>query len=74
MTDELVQPAHGPDSYWSDTMVPSRGQYRTIAVLALDLLGVEVPAHRLDASIVISATIPSTGVVLWPSHGKQAGC
>lgn len=45
---------HGPDAYWSTDLAPSRGQLSTIALLACELLGIDRPAHRLDASIVIA--------------------
>ena len=54
MSDELRSSVHGPDQYWSDKLPPSRGQYQTIAVLALQLLEVEAPQSRLDASIAIT--------------------
>ncbi len=44
----------GPDGLWSEDLPPSRGQLATIAALALELLGVDQPAHRLDASITIT--------------------
>lgn len=46
--------AAGPDGYWSEDHPPSRGQYRTLAVLALELLGVPEPGSRLDASVAIA--------------------
>lgn len=54
MPDALRTAAAGPDAMWSTDLPPSRGQYQTIAVLALKLLGVEEPAHRLDASVAIT--------------------
>lgn len=42
----------GPDQYWSDQLSPSRGQYRDIAILACDVLGIPKPESRLDATIV----------------------
>jgi hypothetical protein len=53
MPDRLIDPTAGPDSMLSDQLPPSRGQLHTIAVLALGLLGVAPPQHRLDASIAI---------------------
>lgn len=54
MPDALQAPEAGPDRMWSRTEVPSRGQYQTIATLALRLLEVDPPATRADASIAIT--------------------
>lgn len=54
MADRIAAPMHGPDAMWSEDLPPSRGQYQTIAVLALELLSVKAPQHRLDASIAIT--------------------
>lgn len=43
----------GPDSIFSEDLEPSRGQYRAIAVAALELLGIEAPATRFDASVAL---------------------
>jgi hypothetical protein len=43
----------GPNEYWSETLPPSRGQYRDIALIALDLLGIERPQTRLDATVAM---------------------
>lgn len=40
----------GPDGYWSDALPPSRGQYKDLALLACDLLGIERPKTRLEAT------------------------
>ena len=50
MAHELVG---GPDQYWSTDLPPSRGQWRDIALVALDLLGVPTPETRLDATIAM---------------------
>jgi hypothetical protein len=50
----LRESTSGPDQYWSETLPPSAGQYETIAVLALELLEVDRPEHRLAASIAIT--------------------
>jgi hypothetical protein len=42
--------AGGPDSYWSDSLSPSRGQWRDIAQLACEVLGIPVPTTRLEAT------------------------
>jgi hypothetical protein len=59
----------GPDQYWSDELPPSRGQYRDIALVALDLLGIPQPKSRLEATIAmvrlraaVSNQTPSGGV------------
>lgn len=44
----------GPDAIFSDELAPSRGQYRAIAVAALELLEVPAPATRLDASLALA--------------------
>lgn len=44
----------GPNEYWSTELSPSRGQYRDIALVALDLLGIERPTTRLDATIAMA--------------------
>lgn len=54
MPDRVAHPEQGPDRMWSTDLPPSRGQLHTIATLALRLLEVDPPAHRLDASIVIT--------------------
>lgn len=43
----------GPDSIFSEDLEPSRGQYHSIAVAALELLGVPAPATRFDASVAL---------------------
>jgi hypothetical protein len=43
----------GPDAIFSDELEPSRGQYQAIAVAALELLGVEEPKTRLDATLAL---------------------
>ncbi len=43
----------GPDQYWSDELPPSRGQYRDIALIALDLLGIPKPKSRLEATVAM---------------------
>ena len=40
----------GPDQYWSSDVPVSRGQYKDIALVALDLLGVPRPKNRLEAT------------------------
>jgi len=41
----------GPHDYWSSTLPPSRGQWEQIARLACQLLDIEEPASRLDATV-----------------------
>lgn len=43
----------GPHDYFSDDKPVSRGQWKTIAGLALGLLGVRVPRSRYEASVSI---------------------
>lgn len=43
----------GPDDIYSTKRLPSRGQYETIALLALELFGVPAPANRLEATLAI---------------------
>lgn len=43
---------HGPDAMLSPDKPVTRGQWATIAALALELLGVELPTSRLDATVV----------------------
>lgn len=43
----------GPDRYWSADLPPSRGQWRDLAEVALDLLGVARPESRLDATVAM---------------------
>jgi hypothetical protein len=40
----------GPDEYWSPHLPPSRGQWKDIAQVACQLLGIPIPASRLDAT------------------------
>ena len=54
MPDALRTAAAGPDALWSTDHDPSRGQYQTIAVLALELLGVAPPLNRYEASVAIT--------------------
>lgn len=44
----------GPFDYWSTGLPPSRGQWRTLAELACQLLAHKVPESRRDASVLIS--------------------
>lgn len=44
----------GPNEYWSTELSPSRGQYRDIALVALDLLGIERPTTRLEATVTMA--------------------
>jgi len=41
----------GSDQYWSTDVEPSRGQYRDIAIVALQLFGIKPPENRLQATI-----------------------
>jgi hypothetical protein len=43
----------GPDGYWSEELPPSRGQYKDIALVALELLGIAKPESRLDATVAM---------------------
>lgn len=43
----------GPHNYWREDVPPSRGQWQTIAELALELLGDRVPQTRLEGSLAI---------------------
>ena len=43
----------GPDQYWSAELPPSRGQWKDIALVALELLGVPTPESRLDATVAM---------------------
>jgi hypothetical protein len=43
----------GPDQYWSETLPVSRGQWRDLAEVALQLLGVPKPETRLDATVAM---------------------
>ncbi len=43
----------GPHDYWSDQKPPSRGQWKTIAQLACELLEIGQPDSRADASVTI---------------------
>lgn len=45
----------GPHNYWSEDALPSRGQWKTIAELALELLDEQQPRTRLAASLQIGA-------------------
>lgn len=44
----------GPDQYWSTELQPSRGQYKDLALVALDLLGVPRPKNRLEATVAMA--------------------
>lgn len=44
----------GPDQYWSSELPPSRGQYRDIALVALELLGIPRPSNRLEATVAMA--------------------
>jgi hypothetical protein len=54
MPDRLREPAHGPDAMFSDRLPPTRGQYHSIAHLAMELLGETPPQNRLEATIAIT--------------------
>lgn len=43
----------GPDQYWSTELPPSRGQWRDLALVALDLLGIPVPENHLEATVAM---------------------
>lgn len=43
----------GPDGYWSDQLPPSRGQWKDIALVACELLGIPKPESRLDATVAM---------------------
>jgi hypothetical protein len=43
----------GPDMYWSDELPPSRGQWRDIAQVACDVLGIPRPKSRLEATVAM---------------------
>jgi hypothetical protein len=47
----LKNPADGPDGMFSTEAPPSRGQWQTIAQLALQALDLKVPTTRLGATI-----------------------
>jgi hypothetical protein len=42
----------GPAGYYRDDMSVSRGQWADIAKIALELLGLDVPETRYDATVV----------------------
>lgn len=50
----LQEPSTGPDAMFSTALPPSRGQYQTIATLGLQLLSVDPPKNRLEATIAIA--------------------
>jgi hypothetical protein len=50
MPDVVKDPMAGPDAALSDDREPTRGDWHTIAVNALVLLGMKVPATRLEAT------------------------
>lgn len=50
MSQKLIE---GPNEYWSSELQPSRGQYRDIALVALELLGIPRPETRLDATVAM---------------------
>lgn len=54
MSDAIKHAQAGPDAMWSQDLPPSRGQYETIATLALELLEVEKPKTRFEASVAIT--------------------
>lgn len=43
----------GPAEYWSAEKGPTPAQWRTLALAALELLGVPEPASRLDATTAL---------------------
>lgn len=43
----------GPDQYWSSDLPPSRGQYKDIALVSCELLGIPAPSTRLEATIAM---------------------
>lgn len=43
----------GPDMYWSEELPPSRGQWRDIAQVACDVLGIPRPTCRLEATVAM---------------------
>lgn len=50
----LRDAAGGPDGMYRSDLPPSRGQHETIARLALEVLALDVPATRLDATVTIA--------------------
>lgn len=50
MSQKLID---GPDQYWSTEVPVSRGQYKDIALVALELLGVPAPSNRLEATVAM---------------------
>ncbi len=59
----------GPDQYWSTEVPVSRGQWKDIALVALDLLGISRPQNRLEATVAmvrlraaVAEQTPSPGV------------
>lgn len=55
MSDEVR--LDGPDGYWSEAELPSRGQMRSIAIQACKLLDVPAPASRLDATVILARLV-----------------
>ncbi len=49
----LRDAASGPDDMYSTDRLPSRGQWETMAQLACELFGIEVPQNRLEATMAI---------------------
>jgi hypothetical protein len=49
---DLTHLVSGPAGYYRDDQPVSRGQWADIAKLALEVLGLEVPESRYDATVV----------------------
>jgi hypothetical protein len=54
MADSLVSPADGPGGVVATDKPPSRGQWQTIARLALEAAGLQVPTTRFGATVTIA--------------------
>lgn len=53
MPDHVKDPIAGPDSMFSTTLPPSRGQWFTLAGLACQALRIKVPTNRFEATQAI---------------------
>jgi hypothetical protein len=51
MPDTVVDPLAGPDGIFATDRPPTRGDWHTIAVLALRVLGHPLPTSRFDATV-----------------------
>ncbi|HEU4702607.1 MAG TPA: hypothetical protein VFS37_09005 [Conexibacter sp.] len=53
MSDVRSDLVSGPDQYWSDRHPVSRGQWKSIAAAACEVLDIPIPKTRYDATVTL---------------------